>query len=340
MKTKPKLIIIGAGLSGLYCAYLLQNDYEVTILEARSRMGGRVLGVGEHDLGPSWIWSHQKNILQLVDELGLELFTQHTEGMALYDTPAGIQEFTPPPQAPSARITGGIIRLVEALYLKLDKHVLHFNEVVTAISSSDDKLNVTTQTGSYTADKVISTLPPRLALQNIKYSPDLDSKTKLTMQNIPTWMGHASKCVIEYKNAFWQSQGRSGFAFSPLGPLSEIHDACTQNHAALFGFALKGGDEKTIKQDIISQLVRIFGEDAEDFSDFHLIDWKKEPFSSTADDALGLTAHPNYGLSITHFNHQLFFSGTETALDEGGYLEGALISADQTAKELLNTSKK
>ncbi|MBT8343279.1 MAG: NAD(P)-binding protein, partial [Sulfurovum sp.] len=34
---KKKLLIIGAGLSGLYSAVLLQDTYDVTIIEARDR---------------------------------------------------------------------------------------------------------------------------------------------------------------------------------------------------------------------------------------------------------------------------------------------------------------
>lgn len=43
MSTKPHVGIVGAGLSGLRCAdILLQNGAQVTILEARDRIGGRV----------------------------------------------------------------------------------------------------------------------------------------------------------------------------------------------------------------------------------------------------------------------------------------------------------
>ena len=40
------IVIIGAGLSGIYAATLLQKDYNVTILEARNRIGGRLPGNG------------------------------------------------------------------------------------------------------------------------------------------------------------------------------------------------------------------------------------------------------------------------------------------------------
>lgn len=43
-KQKSNIIVIGAGLAGLTCAYcLLQKEFDVTIYEARERVGGRVL---------------------------------------------------------------------------------------------------------------------------------------------------------------------------------------------------------------------------------------------------------------------------------------------------------
>ena len=39
----PHVCIVGAGVSGLRCAaVLLDHHYEVTIIEARNRIGGRV----------------------------------------------------------------------------------------------------------------------------------------------------------------------------------------------------------------------------------------------------------------------------------------------------------
>lgn len=331
---KEKLIIIGAGLCGLQTAFLLQDYYDITILEARDRMGGRVLGAGEHDMGPSWVWGHHQNILSLIDERKLELFTQHTQGLALYDTPDGVQKFTPQPQAPSARIVGGISALIEAVYKTLISPKLHINEVVTGINNRPDGLEVITKSGIFQADKVISTLPPRVAIETLQYEPDLPPQSKQNMLNTPTWMGHSAKCVIEFKRAFWKESGLSGFAFSPLGPLSEIHDASTQNHPALFGFVHSRAEHDNIKEAIIEQLVRLFGIEAKNYTNFFLVDWKKEPFTATDEDAKGLSTHPEYGLDEKHFEGKLIFSGTETAFSEGGYLEGALISAMRTAEYL------
>jgi monoamine oxidase len=76
-----KVIIIGAGFSGLAAAYALQKrGIDVVVLEARNRVGGRVYTYNidakeklNVELGGEWISKSQKRILSLCDELGLLL---------------------------------------------------------------------------------------------------------------------------------------------------------------------------------------------------------------------------------------------------------------------------
>jgi monoamine oxidase len=78
---QPKVIIIGAGFSGLAAAYQLnKRGVDVVVLEARNRVGGRVftynIDAKENlnvELGGEWISKSQKRILGLCDELGLPL---------------------------------------------------------------------------------------------------------------------------------------------------------------------------------------------------------------------------------------------------------------------------
>ena len=80
-------MIIGGGLSGIYAAYLLsQRNKPFVVLEARERIGGRILSP-EHqeffsDLGPSWYWPaiHSK-MAHLIQALGLKGYRQFEEGM-------------------------------------------------------------------------------------------------------------------------------------------------------------------------------------------------------------------------------------------------------------------
>ncbi|MDA3945665.1 MAG: FAD-dependent oxidoreductase [Helicobacteraceae bacterium] len=330
------IVIIGAGLSGIYAATLLQQKINVTIVEARDRIGGRVHTVDGFDMGPSWIWAHQKHILQLIHENNLELFAQYTKGLALYDTPNGVEQFTPLPSAPSARVKGGVIALLKALEEKLILNTIKLNSPVSAIEQQGDHLLVKTESHHYKADIVLNTLPPRLAVETIKYSPELPIECTQTLSNIPTWMGNSAKCTIEFERPFWREKGLSGFAFSHVGPLGEIHDACTDKKAALFGFFNALAPDKS-PEAVRVQMQRLFGDDAKQIKNIYITDWTKEPFTSVMADHRPLSAHPNYGYNGMGYDEKLIFMGTESSFFEGGYLEGAVVSANNVAERLIKT---
>lgn len=328
------IVIIGAGLSGLYAATLLQKFYNVTILEARERIGGRVYTVDGFDMGPSWVWAHQHHILRLIRENNLELFTQYSKGLALYETPQGVEAFTPPPSPPSGRINGGVIALLQALEKQLIPETVKLNAPVQRIEADDGKLYVKTDRHTYEADIVLNTLPPRLAVESMTYAPALPPASIQALAAIPTWMGNSAKCTVEFETPFWREQGLSGFAFSHVGPLGEVHDACTPQKAALFGFFNAQAADKS-PEAVKAQMQRLFGDNAEQIKKIHITDWTQERYTSVASDHRALSAHPDYGFSITAYNDRLIFMGTESSFDEGGYLEGAVVSAKRVAGRLI-----
>ena len=86
-----KALVVGAGLSGLIAGNRIQGaGHEVTILEARSRVGGRVLTLrepfaeGQHaDVGAMILYDGQNTILDLCREFGIELTPLKTVGAEL-----------------------------------------------------------------------------------------------------------------------------------------------------------------------------------------------------------------------------------------------------------------
>ncbi|MEJ2194397.1 MAG: protoporphyrinogen oxidase [Ignavibacteriaceae bacterium] len=91
MMNNKKVIIIGAGISGLTTAYLLHKEgFNVTVLEKNNRVGGSIETVTEggflFDRGPNSALETTPIISQLVEELNLrdELVYANKEGNTRY----------------------------------------------------------------------------------------------------------------------------------------------------------------------------------------------------------------------------------------------------------------
>ncbi|MGE0930175.1 flavin monoamine oxidase family protein [Peijinzhouia sedimentorum] len=88
---KIDVIVIGAGVSGLTTAKILkQIGLQVLVLEARDRVGGRVLSQqtsfkDKIDLGGQWIGPKQEKITSLCTEMGIEVFKQYNTGKKVLD---------------------------------------------------------------------------------------------------------------------------------------------------------------------------------------------------------------------------------------------------------------
>lgn len=83
------VVVVGAGVTGLTAAYRLhQQGRSVVVLEARDRVGGRLL-TEERDgvrleVGGQWVSPDQTALLGLLDELGLETYERYRAGASLY----------------------------------------------------------------------------------------------------------------------------------------------------------------------------------------------------------------------------------------------------------------
>ncbi|MGI4022891.1 MAG: FAD-dependent oxidoreductase [Janthinobacterium lividum] len=86
-KNQPKIVIIGAGMAGLNCAYQLKKaGYTAAIYEGSKRVGGRIFTESNvlapdlyTELGGEFIDSDHTDMLQLCNEFGLSLLDTKSE---------------------------------------------------------------------------------------------------------------------------------------------------------------------------------------------------------------------------------------------------------------------
>jgi len=345
------LVIIGGGLSGLYLAYrMAQRGENFLLIEARNRLGGRIKTSNSHDLGPTWFWPGQRHMMELVQELDLQIFEQQNTGDILYEDPNVFSERLSGHQyqTTSYRIQNGISSLIDRLQALTPSPNIALNHKVISVENQTDTIEITAQSNgairNLTCENVVFALPPRLIENTIQFVPDLSAGTRSDLRAIPTWMAGHAKALIRYQRPFWKDHNLSGQTFSRIGPMMEIHDASSYDHNyALFGFLGGSGiqrkelGETPLKGLIEEQIQRLFGNETPQPLEIIIKDWSQDPLTATAKDMEPLQTHPHYRQpdSLKNlWNGRVSFIGSELASSEGGYLEGALIAAEEIIDDM------
>ncbi|HAV1630368.1 TPA: NAD(P)-binding protein [Enterobacter hormaechei subsp. steigerwaltii] len=363
----PKIIIVGAGLSGLYAAMHLENAGEdYLLLDARDRTGGRVLSgkglasISEDlhvDMGATWFWPDiQPELAFLIQQLGLQLIAQSHPGDILFER----QRNTAPERYPSYetspksyRLKGGMQALTAALRQQIPTHKILLNHQVIALSQRNEALVAKTRTEDgkekeFHCKHVFLAVPPALAAK-MTYTPTLSEELLNNWRKTPTWMAPHAKYVALYRSDFLQTQALSGDASSRVGPMVEIHDVSEPDSGltAIFGFI--GVPAKTrikvtdtvLKQLCREQLARLFGPDAAVPEAEMLKDWATDPFTATESDLLQDVGHalPNAVPDHGAWAGKITGIASEWSPRYSGYLAGAIDAAAEGIRGWLVSSE-
>ena len=346
-----RICIVGAGLTGLTLAYLLKKQgIQAILLEARNRIGGRIHTNYQKDkapieLGATWLGSKHLHINKLLQVLPLEIFQQQLGDHAIYEylstSPPQLVQL-PLNQNPSFRIKGGTFRLIEQLAKELEPNQILLNQVITQIDSSKSGCIIRTDSNRYTADLVVTTLPPNLLVHQIDFIPALPNELVQLAKQTHTWMGESIKVAFRFQHAFWKEANLSGTIMSNVGPVGEMYD-----HANVEGtaFALKGFLNSSFhtmskaerKLLVVNQLKKYYQEAFDESSEYLECVWRQEPYTFTSYED-NIFPHQNNGhpsFRLPYMDGKLLIAGSETAKAFPGYMDGAVQSAYEVYHTIL-----
>lgn len=346
------IIIIGAGLTGLATAMLLQNQGKrIKILESRSRIGGRIHTVGFEEnkpieMGATWLGYKHKHLYGFLEEIGLKVFIQELGDKAIFEpisTSPSYLASLPQNDEPSLRINGGSTKLIKTLAEKVGMSNIHISEKVSSVKLSPNYIEVMSNNETYRAHKVISTLPPNLLINTIKFVPELPDELKSVASSTHTWMGDSIKVALSYSKPFWKNENSSGTILSNVGPINEMYDHSNyeKNYYALKGF-FNGNfysiSQEERKQMVLQQLKKYYGSAVEKYDNYFEKIWIQELDTYHPYDSHVLP-HQNNGHTIyrqTFLDDRLIIAGSETSPIYPGYMEGAIYNAKSVSNMFSN----
>ncbi|MBI2823656.1 MAG: flavin monoamine oxidase family protein [Planctomycetia bacterium] len=242
--------------------------------------------------------------------------------------------------AQQERFVGGAQQISCRLADQLAGRVI-LNAPVRSIEQHDDGVVVHSDAGRFAARRAIVAVPPVLA-GRIHYQSALPAARDQLTARMP--MGSVIKYIACYERAFWREAGLSGEAFSDTGPTVTTFDDTSHDGAqpALVSFsdgemarvwgALAPEDRRAA---VLAEFARFFGPQALKPTDFVEKNWNDDPWSRGC--YVGVTGPgtlTSFGEALRRPCGRIHWSGTETADQWLGYMDGAIQSGERAAEEV------
>ncbi|MBB5916798.1 monoamine oxidase [Nocardia transvalensis] len=236
---------------------------------------------------------------------------------------------------------GGAQQLCERIAARLRCPVATGTRV-TGVVQDDDGVTVHAGESAWRARRCVMAMAPPL-LTRIGFTPALtQALDRLSRQ---TRLGSYSKYVAVYERPWWREQGYSGIGFATDGPLQMVVDGCADSgRGILVGFstgasarrmaALDAADRRAAAVDAMAELL---GPEAAAATDFFEIEWADVPLIEG-----GPVAFVPSGAGLPeHFppppHQHVHWAGTDYAVRNNGYLDGAIESGERAARAIVGT---
>jgi monoamine oxidase len=239
LKDPPKkVLILGAGMAGLVAAYeLTQLGHDITVLEARTRPGGRVHTLREPfsdglyaEEGAARIPDNHDLTLKYVKQFDLPLEPFYPSQLNAVRFDRGTREEVPIDGFTDAmtqnyggelggrperwqKIKGGTDLLPKAFAQRLETKII-YGATVVKIAQDAKAAHVVFKKGgaqqTLSADAVLCTIPFSV-LRNVDL-PALSLRKRDVIKRTP--YEAVSRVYLQTRNRFWEQRGLNGFAFT------------------------------------------------------------------------------------------------------------------------------
>ena len=356
-----KVLILGAGMAGLVSAYELSKaGHDVTVLEARTRPGGRVHTLREPfsdglfaEEGAARIPDNHDLTLKYVSEFALPLEPFYPSRLNAVRFDRGSREEVPIDGFTDAmtqnyggelggnperwrKIVGGTDQLPKAFAQRLGEKI-HYGSAVVRIDQDANQARVVFvkagQQQTLTADKVLCTIPFSV-LRNVDL-PGLSERKRDVIKN--THYDAVSRVYLQTRNRFWEEKGFNGFAFT-RGAIEIWQPTWSQPgpRGILMTYARPGEAEKItrLKENeriatTLTQLDGIFGGLRENFERGATKCWMDDEWSRGAWAYVGLSEF----FTAVAPGERIHFAG-EHLSTYSSWMQGALSSGLRAVKEI------
>jgi monoamine oxidase len=243
--------------------------------------------------------------------------------------------------AQQERFVGGAQQLSERLAEQLAPRVV-LDAPVRSIEQDAEGVTVRSDHGTYRARRAIVAVPPLLA-GRIHYTPAMPAKRDQITARMP--MGSVIKYVAVYERPFWREAGFSGEVYSDTGITVTTFDDSTHDarQPALLTFSdgaaarnCSDWSPEERRRAVLAEFVRFFGPEAANPLAFAEKNWNDDPWSRGCYVGVaGPGTLTTFGEALAEPCGRIHWSGTETATEWMGYLDGAIQSGQRAAAEVL-----
>ena len=249
-------------------------------------------------------------------------------------------------------IRGGNQALPRALAGKLDRGQIVPERVLEQIRQRADGtyvLTFATPAGcrEVFADHVVSAIPFKL-LRRVDLALDLPARKRTAINEIG--YGQNTKCMTGYASRPWRNQGSNGESFSDLAYQNSWDTAQAQpqregkNHGILTEYtggsrAISAGTGRLSRHvdGFLNQINRVYPGTKPAYTGAAVrMAWNQMPYNQGSYSAYLVGQYTKFAGSEGLPVGNLRFAGEHTDLDNQGYMEGAAVSGERAAKEVLN----